>query len=102
MSRWLLHWQVTIPTDGSLPFDGVAPSLIQWHLATHRAASLKDVGCSLVGLEAFHPDAHEISSLLHSIGLQGPFAVFPISPEESPGLVAHVQTSAGIRQLRTS
>lgn len=101
MSRGPLHWQITIPTDGSLAFNGIVPSLIEWHTETHPAASLKDVGCSLVGLEAFHPEAHEVSSMLQSIGFQGQFTVFPISPEESPCLVAHVQTPAGIRQLRT-
>jgi hypothetical protein len=101
MSRGPLHWQITIPADGSLPFDGVAPTLIEWHVENHPAASLRDAGCSLVGLEAFHPEAHEISSLLQSIGFQDRFTVFPIAPKESPCLVAHVQTPAGIRQLRS-
>ena len=101
MSRGPLHWQITIPADGSLPFDGVAPTLIEWHVENHPAASLRDVGCSLVGLEAFHPKAHEISSLLQSIGFQDRFTVFPIAPKESPCLVAHIQTPAGIRQLRS-
>jgi len=101
MSRGPLHWQITIPADGSLPFDGVAPTLIEWHVENHPAASLRDVGCSLVGLEAFHPEAHEISSLLQSIGFQDRFTVLPIAPRESPCLVAHVQTPAGMRQLRS-
>jgi len=101
MSRGKLNWQITIPTDGSLPFDGVAPTLIEWHVENHPAASLRDVGCSLVGLEAFHPEAHEISSLLQSIGFQDRFPVFQIAPKESPFLVAHIQTPAGIRQLRS-
>jgi len=101
MSRGPLHWQITIPADGSLPFEGVAPTLIEWHVENHPAASLRDVGCSLVGLEGFHPEAHEISSLLQSIGFQDRFTVFPIAPKESPCLVAHIQTPAGIRQLRS-
>jgi hypothetical protein len=101
MSRGPLHWQITIPADGSLPFDGVAPTLIEWHVENHPAASLRDVGCTLVGLEAFHPEAHEISSLLQSIGFQDRFIVFPIAPKESPCLVADIQTPEGIRQLRS-
>jgi hypothetical protein len=101
MSRGLLHWQITIRADGSLPLDGLAPSLIEWHVETHPAANLEDVGCSLVALEAFHAEAHEISAMLQSIGFQGPFSVIPISPQESPCLVAHIQTRAGTRQLRT-
>jgi hypothetical protein len=101
MSRGPLHWQITIPADGSLPFDGVAPTLIEWHVENHPAASLREVGCSLVRLEAFHHEAHEISGLLQSIGFQDRFTVFPISPKESPRLVAHIQTPAGLRQLRS-
>lgn len=100
MSRGVLHWQITVPADGSLPCDGMAPSLIEWSSENHPAASLKDVGCSLVRLEAFHPDAHEISDMLQSIGFQDRFSVFLISPQETPCLVAHIQTPAGIRQLR--
>jgi len=101
MSRGSLHWQMTVPADGSLPLDGVAPTLIEWHVENHPAASQRDVGCSLIGLEAYHPKAHEISRLLQSIGFQDRFTVFPISPEGQPCLVAHVQTPAGTRQLRS-
>ena len=31
MMRGALNWLITIPQDGSLPLDGVAPTLIQWH-----------------------------------------------------------------------
>lgn len=101
MNRGPLHWQITIRADGSLPFDGIAASLIEWRVEPHPAASMKDVGCSLVGLETFHPEAHDISNMLLLIGFQGAFTVSSISREESPCLVAHVQTPAGIRQLRT-
>lgn len=101
MSRGQLSWQITIPADGSLPFDGVAPTLIEWQVENHPAATLKDLGCSLVRLEAFHPDARAISRMLQSIGFQGPFAVSPISSNESPCLVAYIETPAGIRELRT-
>ena len=100
MSRGALHWQITIPADGGLPFDGMAPSLIEWSSENHPAASLQDAGCTLVRLEAFHPAAPEISSMLQSIGFQDRFAVLPISQQQSPWLVAHIQTAAGIRQLR--
>ena len=99
MSRGALHWQITIPADGSLPFDGMAPSLIEWRSESHPAAALREAGCSLVRLEAFHPAAHEISSMLQSIGFQDRFAVLPSSGQQLPCLVAHIQTPAGIREL---
>lgn len=101
MNRGPLRWQITIPLDGGLPFNGIAPSLIQWHTNVHPAATLKDSGCSLAGLEAFHSENHEISGMLQSIGFEGQFRIFPISPKESPRLVAHIRTPAGLRQLRT-
>ena len=100
MSRGALQWQITVPADGSLPFDGTAPSLIEWNGENHPAATLEDVGCSLVRLEAFHPAAPEISRLLQSIGFHDRFTVLPISRQQSPCLIAHIQTPAGMRELR--
>jgi hypothetical protein len=100
MSRDSLHWQITVPADGSLPFDGVAPSLIEWNSENHPAATLQDTGCSLVRLEAFHPAAPEIASLLRSIGFQDRFTVLPVSRQQSPCLIAHIQTPSGLRELR--
>jgi hypothetical protein len=31
MSRGAINWLITIPADGSVPVDGVAPALIEWH-----------------------------------------------------------------------
>jgi len=102
MSRGPFNWQITVPANGTLPLGGVAPTLIEWKPDSHPADTLKDVGCTLVRLEGFHPQSPAILSMLQSIGFQGPFTVSPISPEESPCLVAHVQTPAGICQLRSS
>jgi hypothetical protein len=99
MSRGDLHWLITIPSDGSLPFNGIAPTLIQWQTQTHPAASLQDVGCSLIGLEGFHPQASRIRALLESIRFHGEVSVLLISTDETPFLVAHIQTPDGLRHL---
>lgn len=99
MSRGVLHWQITIPEDGSLPFDGMAPSLIEWSGENHPAAGLHDAGCSLLRLEAYHPAAPEISRMLQSIGFEGEFSVQPVPQSQSPRLVAHIQTPTGLRRL---
>ncbi|HKQ23993.1 MAG TPA: VOC family protein [Burkholderiales bacterium] len=101
MSRGPFKWHITVPANGTLPLDGVAPTLIEWEPDSHPAETLKDFGCALVRLEGFHRQSAEILNMLQSIGFQGPFTVSPISPEESPRLVAYVQTPAGMRQLRT-
>lgn len=102
MSRGQLHWRITIPPDGRLPFGGVAPALIEWQAATHPARGLRDVGCSFFKLEAFHPEAERISALLRSLGVEGDVSVEPLRAGERPYLVAHLQTPAGPRKLSGS
>jgi hypothetical protein len=99
MSRGELKWLITIPCDGRLPFDGVAPTLIEWGTETHPASKLRDVGCSFVRLEAFHPQAQRISALLKSISVEGDISVAPLRAGERPFLVVHLQTPAGPKKL---
>jgi hypothetical protein len=99
MTRGPLNWLITIPADGSLPLDGVAPALIEWHTESHPAASLEDQGFSLEKLELVHPDPDRISALLRSIGLEGPVAV---SQGAEAGVVAHINTPNGLRRLAGS
>lgn len=96
MTRGSFRWLITIPEDGKLPLQGIAPSLIEWRSETHPAQGLKDLGCSLVRFEGFHPQPEKVTSMLRSIGFDGQF---PVSPGEPPHLVAHIQTSAGPRRL---
>jgi hypothetical protein len=97
MSRGNFEWLITIPDDGCLPLQGLAPTLIQWRSEPHPAEMLKDAGCSLVRLEGFHPRPEQVKSMLESIGFEGEF---PVSSGEAPALVAHIQTPAGPRRLR--
>jgi len=100
MSRGQLNWLITIPKDGSLPLQGLAPTLIRWPPETHPTNTLQDLGCSLIRLEGFHPQAEKVRSVLESIGFQGKFSVSPLPPGQPPYLVAHIRTPAGPRQLR--
>src|SRR5262249_8710517 len=63
MSRGELNWLIAFPKDGSLPFDGIAPALIEWPPTAQVARRLEDKGCALVKLEGFHPQAARISAL---------------------------------------
>jgi len=99
MSRGNLNWLITIPEDGSLPLHGIAPTLIAWPPGIHPAASLPDKGCSLVGLEGFHPDAARVHGVLGAIGFEGDFSVSPLPQGERPYLVATILAPAGRRQL---
>lgn len=99
LSRAKLNWLITIPADGSLPCDGIAPSLIQWSSELHPASILSDVGCSLIRLEGFHPSAKIINDALNSIGFNGAFSAKQIEKSEKPSLIAYIQTPAGIRKF---
>ena len=97
MSRGDLNWLITIPDDGSLPMDGVAPTLIEWKTPTHPAAAMQDTGCFLVKLEGFHPEAERITGMLDAIGFDGDFSVSPIDSGSKPYIIAHVHTPSGTK-----
>lgn len=99
MSRGQLNWLITVPTDGCLPVQGIAPTLIQWSSEHHPAGTLRDLGCSLVRLEGFHHQAERIAGMLKSLGFEGEFSVSPLSPRKQPHLVAHIKTPGGVRLL---
>jgi len=102
MRRGGLEWRITVPSDGSLPFQGIAPMLIQWRNGPHPADRLQDRGCALLRLEGFHPEPEGILALLEAVGFQGPFTVARIGSGEAPSLVAHIRTPQGIRLLNLS
>jgi len=95
MERGALRWEITLPEHGAMPFDGIAPTLIQWHSEPHPAALLADSGCALAGLEGRHPQAEGVSALLRGIGFEGGFRIGP----GAPGLIARIQTPGGLRTL---
>ncbi|MGZ5118697.1 MAG: VOC family protein [Burkholderiales bacterium] len=99
MTRGMLNWRLTVPADGSLPLDGVMPSLIQWDVEQHPADRLRDSGCSVVRLEARHILADRIEQALHAIGFAGPVIVMRPPPREPPSLTAVISTPTGQRTL---
>ncbi|WP_211443857.1 VOC family protein [Collimonas humicola] len=101
MTRGQLHWLITIPDDGSLPMQGIAPTLIEWQAQPHPASRLPDLGCSLLGLEAdlAPADAEQLSNMLALNAFHGVFSVNLIGPGMAPRLTAYIQTPAGVRRL---
>jgi Glyoxalase-like domain len=96
MSRGDLNWLISIAEDGRMPFDGVAPSLIQWQSPQHPASSLEDRGCSLVSLKGVHPDAATLNILLQKLGMSPGIS---FNSGQSPHLIAEIQTPSGIRTI---
>lgn len=65
LSRGDLHWQITVPEDGSLPYQGGFPTLLEWAAGTvHPASRLPDSRCRLTSFEVSHPDADELRNLV--------------------------------------
>ncbi len=63
LSRDALHWQLTVPEDGSLPMQGGYPSLLQWGEGiTPPSGNLPDSGCRLTKWEVLHPQADWLRS----------------------------------------
>ena len=60
MERGEFRWRISVPRDGSLPGDGLVPTLIQWVVPFHPADRLPGVDCALMKLEACHPGPAEI------------------------------------------
>jgi hypothetical protein len=101
ITRGALQWLITIPPDGSLPMDGIAPALIEWQASTHPAAGLQDVGCRLHRLEAWHPEPERVTALLATLGLDTSVQVSPLPAGARPQLVAHIHTPHGLRTIGT-
>jgi hypothetical protein len=58
------RWDMAVPDDGRLPFDGAFPALIQWHGPRHPTAALPDSGVRLTRLELQHPRAAALRAAL--------------------------------------
>lgn len=67
LSRGTYEWSVAVPPDGSLPWGGAFPTLIQWRKGGHPADRLPDRGVRLVALEVGHPRAPRLNSLMSSL-----------------------------------
>ena len=64
VSRGGLEWLIGVPADGSMPFGGAFPTIIQWPAGPHPASGMPDLGCSLAGLEIEHPEGRVIEESL--------------------------------------
>lgn len=55
--RDAFRWQMAVPKNGKLPYDGAMPALIQWNTPHHPAPLLDDLGVRLRSFEVSHPSA---------------------------------------------
>ena len=65
LTRGDLTWQITVPDDGSLPFDGGLPTVIKWgEGVSHPADTLTPSGCRLTALHIWHPMAARLARMI--------------------------------------
>jgi Glyoxalase-like domain len=64
VTRGALSWQIGVNPDGSLPFDGAFPTLIEWPAGSLPSTNMPDLGCRLEELRIEHPESSRLQRLL--------------------------------------
>jgi len=98
MARGDFRWRITVPADGSLPGDGLLPTLIKWDVPFHPAQRLPQRNCRLMKLEGFHPQPAPIRNALAALGLAARLDLHA-GAGEAPQLVAYLRTPRGMVEL---
>jgi hypothetical protein len=96
LQRGDYRWQMAVPADGRLPYDGCFPALIEWEGVLHPARALPDAGVRLTWLEIAHPEADALSDAL-ATRIADPRIVILHEPEKA--MRATFSTPHGTRHL---
>ncbi|KAA2315652.1 VOC family protein [Pseudooceanicola sediminis] len=92
-TRGALRWQITVPRDGSLPFGGAFPSVIDWGARDDLPpCAMPGAGFSMTRLEVAHPDAGRIGDLLAPLLDDGRIC---FAAKRTPGLTAWLEGPRG-------
>lgn len=94
LSRGDLRWQMAVPADGKLPYDNMAPALIEWEGDAHPANRLPQSGVRMTGFDIQHPEAEALKSLFSTT--KGPALNFITGDAR---FTAHFETPHGPRSL---
>lgn len=86
----------TIPEDGSLPLDGVAPSIIDHCGDPTSMTSIPDLGGRLRSLILEHPDSAAIETLYRELAIEHSPMVVQASKVRYRALI---ETPSGLREL---
>ena len=96
LQRGDYRWQMAVPADGKLPFDGAFPALIEWQGTQHPTQALPDSGARLTRLEIAHPRAEALQSALCPL-FHDPRVVIVQGPAKA--MHASFTTPHGVRVL---
>ena len=96
LTRGDLAWKIAVSAEGTLPFGGAFPGLIDWEGAPHPTTRLPEAQCRLEFLQVGHPDAVELHGALSAFvgGLEN-----CVAEAESIGFRAAITTPAGLKVL---
>jgi Glyoxalase-like domain len=86
----------SIPTDGSLPLDGAAPSIIDRRGRPRSMATMADLGARLRSVTLEHPDPAVVETLYRALRVERPPEI-----RKGPKLRyrAQIETRAGVMEL---
>lgn len=96
LERGDFRWDMAIPANGILPYDGAFPALIHWHGTLHPTHRLPESQARLIRLEITHPEAETLTTLL-SPRLSDPRIVFTRGPAKA--MQASFTTPHGTRSF---
>lgn len=96
MNRNQLNWLITVPEDGSLPANGIVPSLIQWQTETLPSSLLPDHDLRLTSLKISTPTPETVRPVLQQMNLTTEFSLVQ---ETKSALFATITTPTGIKIL---
>jgi Glyoxalase-like domain len=96
LARGSLSWLMSVRRDGSMPFDGAFPTLIEWPAGPHASEHMADLGCELGRLSIEHPEGERLSRLLDPIIADERVVV---SSGAAMGIRATIATPYGPREL---
>ena len=96
MSRGNLHWLISLPDDGSLIWEGIAPNLIQWS-DQPPVISMPVSSCELESLELNHPQAIRLNNWLQEVEFDSP--CLTVSDAAPISIKAKIQTPRGLCTL---
>jgi Glyoxalase-like domain len=96
VSRGDRSWVFSVRPDGSLPVDGIAPSVMDWGSRGCPASGMPDLGANLVSFLIEHPDPVWVTELYERLGVVNP-------PEVRKGAQvryrAMIDTPSGMKEL---
>ena len=96
LHRGIYDWRISLPYNGGMPMDGIAPTIIRWDGDAHPSQLLQDSGVSLINVHAYHPNASELANSLTAIGFEWESARTIVDVSNSRKLQVKIKSPKGM------